>query len=579
MIIDYELVEQIVGEEFIPFFVNNRTVLSSLKLIDFYLIRDLVSSSRDIILYALVANLLIESRKRNLFLDYTQVIFSELKKISFDSLKRNYEENFQGALIFTRKRVYFKKYHQYLTELEKLVNERSLLSNNFSLEKKEIFKDILMKNTRLNREQKCALIISFLKNFSIICGGPGTGKSSVITYLLNCFITLGIEEENFYLLAPTGKAIKRIEEIVVNDYSFTHKFNIKTIHRALGYNYHLEKKYTKLDAKLVIIDECSMVNLEMMVNILKIVSNDCQIILIGDAKQLPPVELGSIFQLFEGNYHSYYSSHQVKLIKEFIDDFSQDEVANYDDNLTILKKNYRSNKSLLDFANGIYLKTKVMPTLNIFDWLQKEGVFYIENGYIDALDRWLFLQYDESYFMTINSYKNFIPQDVTRDKNLKKIFKTIQSKQVFSNTKLGRTGTNYLNQIFTQKFQQIKTKKQNYFSGMPIMIIRNDYINNIFNGDTAVIIKTKLGFFAYFLRGENFMFLPVNMINFEPSFVITVHKSQGAEYDEIMLIVNDRKSTGTFSQAMFYTAVTRAKKCVVLWGDTEVYEKAFLGIS
>ena len=568
--IESKAIEHFFDKEILNFYKDNWQKLTNLRLIGFYIIKDLISSSKDITLHALISNLLVELGKKKLFLESNDFIFEELKIVDFKKLEHKYKEKLKGKVVFFENKIYFQKYYLYLDKLKKILKNYRLQNNDFSIEKNEILSDFLSKNKNLNKQQQCALIVAFLKQFSIISGGPGTGKSFVITSLVNLFINLGIDDKDISLFAPTGKAVKRLEELINNEQETFKDLKVQTLHRALGYG--SKNRVSKIQAKLVIVDECSMIDLKMMLDLLQLLSEECKIILVGDMNQLSPIELGNIsMMIFSEQRESYYSLEQTNFIRNFVNDFSQNNRAKiFDDNITHLIENYRSEKNILEFADMIYKEKECMPDLKPYEG-QNEGIFILEKNIIESLDKWFKEQYDASYFKTINSFKKMMPDDVTNSDSLNEIFCTINSRQVLSVTKSGLNGATYINQKFLR--EKSINNSQTFFSGMPIIVLKNNYDLHIFNGDIGVIIETKQGYFAYFLRGKSAFFLSVVNIVFEPSLVITVHKSQGSEYEKVILIADSNVSSELLTSSMLYTAITRAKKTMLLLGSKLTFEK------
>jgi len=348
----------------------------------------------------------------------------------------------------------------------------------------------------------------------IITGGPGTGKTWSLANILKNRLN-----ENILLAAPTGKAALRMKESLGEQ---NMELEAKTLHRLLGYK-HLSVSFkhakdNQLDADIIAIDECSMIDLPMMAKLLDAVPDNCDLYLLGDKNQLASVEVGSVFA---------------------------DICEKYKDDKTIyteLLKNYRAKA-----APGIVALSKDILEESVKD-------FKYEN--VEHLEKHEFLNFYEKLF---------------KAKDEKEALEFLKTFQILCATKVGKNGTKQINDKLCE---QAKRKKAKF---TPIIITENNYNLNLFNGDVGVRDEE----WAYFPNEKVFPIL--TLPEREYAFAITIHKSQGSEYDKVAVVYPDKKTEAEdeekeerifLTKELLYTAITRAKKECIIFGDKDVLLKS-----
>jgi len=335
------------------------------------------------------------------------------------------------------------------------------------------------------------------KKLHIITGGPGTGKTTSLAKILSSRLN-----EKILLAAPTGKAAFRMRESLANQGI---ELESKTIHRLLS------RKL--LEANIIAIDECSMVDLPLMSKLLDAAPSDCDLYLLGDKHQLASVEAGSVFAdicaKFEKNPDIY----------------------------TELTKNWRAKE-----APGI-LKLSEEILNNSVKNFDNENVHY--SGELSV----------ENLFDKYN--------DLFKAENEKEAIRFLKSFQVLCAIKKGRNGVESINK------KLLSMAKHSKFT--PIIITENNYQQNLFNGDIGVKDKEN----AYFLNGEEIRTFPLlTLPKYEDAFAITIHKSQGSEYERVAVVYPERDrdelEQTILTKELLYTAITRAKKECFIFGNEAV---------
>ncbi len=419
---------------------------------------------------------------------------------------------------------------RWISTMKNYENEIQILSRIQSLSKTKQNKiDNININPKLDKQQQEAIVNSLKKPFTIISGAPGTGKTLVISEILNNLINNGLYGKNeISVLTPTGRASQKINSTFENN-------NIpksKTIHSTLAWENLSSFFYNEdnpLDFKVIIIDEISMVDNIIFGKILAANPKIEKIILIGDVNQLPSIDPG----------HLLYDLSKL-----------------YSESYMELKTNYRqkSGKQIMNLAKDIQQQRIDM---NFDDY---EGIEFIE----------------------INS-KN-------REEELKSLFKKLNLKdslekretsiQMLSTTRKGILGSNFINKniqniMMGQKKALYETTNNNFYIDDKIINSINNSSKDITNGEIGFINnKTPEGHIETILENKEVSFsLKEAKVHLELGYCITTHKSQGSEFD-IVIFFADKTGTGILTNHLFYTAITRAKKKLIIVGDLNLIKKS-----
>ena len=396
----------------------------------------------------------------------------------------------------------------------------------------------LSNGIKLHKHQTEAVEIAVNNGVSVITGGPGTGKTTIVKCVLNCFKKQG---KRCILLAPTGRAAKRLSDSTGEDAS--------TIHRALELDFRNGESITfarnegnPLPYDVVIVDEVSMVDSQLMFNLLKAIKHNAQLILVGDKDQLPSVGAGNV-----------------------LGDILQSKTIS----VKQLTEIYRQDAQSYIITNAHAINDGKMPKLD-----NSSKDFFFENR-VDATEM----------LHTIISLVTI---------RLPHYMKTEASKiQVLAPLKAGICGVDNLNKelqkmINPAKYNslEIQTECVIYRTGDKVMQTVNNYEQTwermtkegyteygqgVFNGDSGVIesISVQTGeITVLFEDGRRAVYARENIFELMLSYAITIHKSQGSEFDIVVIPVISGSSM-ILTKNLLYTAVTRAKKMVVLVGTKQ----------
>jgi exodeoxyribonuclease V alpha subunit len=417
---------------------------------------------------------------------------------------------------------------------------------------------ILECENKLLPEQKLAIRQACTRGFTMISGGPGTGKTYTAGFLIKVLWSLlsSSQKENFQiaLAAPTGKAAANLQKSLSKAVAELQDFpeiKAKTLHNLLDINKlgkHKKGTSSFLSADLVLVDECSMIDANVMGMLLSAVKPQARIVLLGDAHQLPAVEAGSLFGDFMALTQQSGGGELTKCVRAEL-------------------------RAIVDFAKAIkagnYAEAKEQIAAN------KEGVSVLSLAVeedLEAVQEKLF-----SYAGPL--FRIPIPQ---REEDFFSLLEAFNKFRILSPLRKGDLGVEALNQFFVKKFQKMSKGRGLLVS--PIMIIRNDYRLNLFNGETGVLIHHFPGASGsdFFQQGDYAIFpgtserefrkVPAFLLpNFEYAYVLSVHKSQGSEFERVLLMMP--KGSEVFGREVLYTAVTRAKKSLEIWGEEETLKK------
>jgi exodeoxyribonuclease V alpha subunit len=396
--------------------------------------------------------------------------------------------------------------------------------------------------------QKSAAQTAVLRNFCIISGGPGTGKTSTVIKI----IALLLEQNpnlRIALAAPTGKAAARLQEAIRQG---LHNANIQmpqetyTIHRLLGNNSHSFNNHidNRLLYDVVIIDEASMVDLALMAKLAQSIPKSSRWILLGDKDQLASVEAGTV-----------------------LGDICEATVLQQ--NVIFLEKNYRfgEQSGIWTLAQAVK-QGKSDKALSI---LKSKNYPFVNWHSISSSDH-LPVPIIEQIIQNFSSY--------LQEKQPDKLLAVFDQKRILCAMRKGPYGVEAVNHKIEDELRRkglIRTNHR-WYHGCPIMITRNDYQLQLFNGDVGIILKGdnyKLQAFFPSPDGKIRVFWPNRLPEHETVYAMTIHKSQGSEFDQVLILLPDQFSP-VLSRELIYTGITRAKKRVSIWGDEQVFKAAVL---
>jgi exodeoxyribonuclease V alpha subunit len=387
----------------------------------------------------------------------------------------------------------------------------------------------IKKNIVYTQVQKDAILSALTHKLSIITGGPGTGKTTIIDGLLEVYRIynkLDFNDPTIYekiaCLAPTGRAAKRMKELL--------GIQASTIHRHLGYNYDGMFQYDEshlLPQDLVIIDESSMIDIFLASRLFEAMKDETQVIIVGDVDQLPSVGPGQVLA-------DLIDSKMIEVVK-------LDEI-------------HRQAKD----SNIISLARSVNMQQLSYDDLQSGNDVYLYHA-----------QNQKIQTTIINQIQGA----------LDKGYSMVEDIQVLAPMYKGELGIDKFNEILQNKFNKDKKNKivfkdKTFFEGDKVIQLVNDPKRLIMNGDIGVIksITTnedKDTFIIVSFDDNDVLYEKQDLDELSLAYAISIHKSQGSEY-KIVMIPMVKNYMHMLRKELIYTAITRAKQYLIILGDMKL---------
>ena len=467
---------------------------------------------------------------------YKEEIYSYLSRVLQTTITY---ENFEERLTFLEKNLKIVKlddkyYTRQLYEAEELITKRLLLlAHKKKKEVKNIEEEVAVLEQEMgicyNKDQKEAIICANTANFLVITGGPGTGKTTIMKAIIELYKRLNKYsnrdlDDKIALLAPTGRAAKRMSEATF--------YKASTIHRFLKWNKDNDSfqvnEYNKSKVSFVLIDEASMIDTYLFSNLLKGLSVNTKIILVGDADQLPSVGPGQIL-------HDIIASNML--------------------DVCYLKELYRQGKdsNIISLAYDIRNNSLNKNIFNISDDLT-----FIECSDSDVLDE---ISNIASVYKDL-SYKDF--------QVLAPMYKTINGIDNINNK---------LQNIFNKASKNKKSLTVGDYmlrEGDKVIQLSNMPDDNVYNGDigliSRIVLKPNKEVYIDF-DGNVVKYTPSSFNKFRLAYAISIHKSQGSESDVVIIpLVKSFKKM--LYRKLIYTGITRSKKSLFLIGDYKALELA-----
>ncbi len=438
---------------------------------------------------------------------------------------------------------------------------------------------ILMNSIIDEDGNKINQIKNILKNSNLIFlqGGPGTGKTTLIINLILEFL----RNDNFLnigISAPTGKATARLKEslndqINISSSKFQDQIEFQTLHRWIfnSQNKSLKLKFKLKELDIFIIDEMSMVNIDLIESVLSLLAKDCKIILVGDKNQLSPVNNCSIWNyIFEYSGNSLIKSCIVNLYKTYRNSGDIELFSSL-----IFKEDSLLNQKIRELEKGN--KSKEVSIIKSSEKDIPKPLFDSIKSYLNKLNHSTSNLSKKKYIFDGSIYNLML-----NEKDLvKKIFLDLQSHMILCEKNTGLWSVEYLNEIFfgQKKTYDLKTLDE----GVPIMCTKNNNELGLSNGDIGVLIglknERKYLFRKFNDNNQEIVELidPSNLENVVPAIALTIHKSQGSESEKVSILWSQeyrrkqyiRKGIkenenifcrDNFERRLLYTAITRAKK-------------------
>ena len=445
--------------------------------------------------------------------------------------------------------------------------------------------------------QKVAVATAIKSPFSIITGGPGTGKTTTVTRLLLVLQELFDCKLHIKLVAPTGKAASRLEESIKNALGFMQeKMNLSdslfnaipqkasTLHSLLGVNafndYTRYNSHNPLQLDVLVVDETSMIDLPMMAKLINALKPETRLILLGDQAQLASVEAGAVLGELAQFVNQPYSHEQASYLQSTTGYKVEgsDSSNPIRDCLCHLTESRRFDKDsgvgkLAEFIQ----KGKADDSLGVFEHYPQELHFNALNDERDAVNQ-VVKSAVENYHTFLKMLDDLRKQKIDPNaKNEQGIsyaeaiqaqFNSVRFLTALRNSDLG---VENLNKEIALALREEKLlwfrNEQDWYIGKPIMITENDHNVRLYNGDIGLCLANGKVWFG------NREVLTSRIPAHEPAFMMTIHKSQGSEFEHTVMVLPTEVNP-VLSRELVFTGVTRAKKELAVFADEKIWKTA-----
>lgn len=524
-------------------------------------------------------------------------------------------------LVLSGNKLYLRRYWQYEAFIE---NDLGARMSDRPVTNDDLLKSTLAKlfdkpdddKTEEINWQRVACANTVRNRFSVITGGPGTGKTYTVVRLLTALqhqtLFLGLPPLRVSLAAPTGKAAARLTESIeselnrlrgdaklttLKDALDSIKPEGKTLHRLLGvkpnsraFKHHADNP---LRTDVVIVDEASMIDIEMMTALLKATPKNARLVLIGDKDQLASVEAGAVLgNLCEGADEGHYHKDTAQWLQhvagtpvlpaELIDDNGKQRLQH----VVKFRKSYRFHGPIADLANAINQQDSAATKQELEKAKTADEDYPVSLYEVSSLDdpafEALIKRNLTSGSLTLHVRNNAdTNSNVTKTTNAEDINKLAQEAlqnlsnfQILTALREGPWGVKAVN----QKVGDILGVNANtWYEGRPVMVTKNDYGLKLNNGDIGLTFKDpEHGHLRVAFPDQNQSenngvrwVLPSRLTHIETVYAMTVHKSQGSEFKHTAMVLPDHDSP-VLSKELLYTGITRAKKRLSLVGKALV---------
>lgn len=461
-----------------------------------------------------------------------------------------------------KNRLYLYRYYQYETTLlNQLIFRSQSEITGLYLSGLSQFMDKMFAKDAAHSLQRRAVEIAINKKLCIVSGGPGTGKTTVAAKIIAALIHVSESTPKIHLTAPTGKAAQRLQESL-NDVKQTLDCpkeiisaipgEAMTIHRLLKPKYlspyFRHNQDNPLPSDVVIVDEASMIDLALMSKLVMALRKESRLIILGDKDQLASVDPGAVLG----------------------DICRQTEQSSLKSCMVHLSKNYRFTES-----SGIY---KAAQAVNKGDPDTALNIF--ENNSLFSDIAWKDYQDFDSIKTALTEKISWQSKYLNFQNNPRQALMALNTFRILCAVRKGPFGVERLNRLIaeTMSSKGLIQANRRWYHGRPIMITKNDHGIGLYNGDVGLILKDRADqnvLKAFFIGSDNILkkYLPARLPEHETVFAMTVHKSQGSEFDHVLLVLPEKLSK-VLTRELIYTGITRTRKFIEIWGTKNSFISA-----
>lgn len=445
--------------------------------------------------------------------------------------------------------------------------------------------------------QKVAAGLAVLRPFAVVSGGPGTGKTTAVARILALLLEQAGEQPlRIALAAPTGKAAARLTESIRNS-KHSRAFPLpadpdilaripetaQTLHRLLGIRpLRTQPRHhagNPLAVDVMVVDEASMVDLPLMAKLLAALPDEARLILLGDKDQLSSVEAGKVLGDLckvgvEPAYSAKFSARLQALTGESLGDSDATSRSALNDCVVVLRHSHRFAGAIGVLAGAV----NAGDADTALSTLRTSGSAAVSWRNLSARC----LEVELAGF-AVGAYRGHLEAAHRGDAEL--ALACLDRYRVLCALREGPTGVVAINAVIERALRRagLIEARERWYPGRPVMVTRNDYALRLFNGDIGVIMPDRDagGRLRAFFRpsgqdtdgGALRTVSPSRLPEHETVYAMTVHKSQGSEFEHIDLVLADQASP-VLTRELVYTGITRARNALRLWGRESVFRQA-----
>jgi exodeoxyribonuclease V alpha subunit len=430
-----------------------------------------------------------------------------------------------------------------------------------------------------------AAVVTILKRLCIISGAPGTGKTTTVAKILGVLLEMAHPHSlRIHLCTPTGKAAARLGETLAEaSRQLDGPSDIATalaalapctIHRLLGvkpggrgYRYN---ENNRLPTDLVIVDEASMVDLVLMSRLVRAVPEEARLVILGDKDQLASVEAGAVFgDLCRNAPSTTYTSTMRQAIAEMtggdLDPLWEENPPSsvLEDCLVVLRTNYRFTPE-----EGIGAVARAVNAGHTEELIRTLRSSPAQNV------RWLSWRTRQDFDKVLAAQAHRGYETYLASRGPGEALSNFSRFMILSALKSGPFGVDRLNALILEMLLQKRLieRSRPWFLGRPVMMTHNHYPLGLFNGDIGLTWPDAEGRLKVWFEGEEGTlraFSPQQLPQHQTVFAMTVHKSQGSEFDHTLLVLPGQ-DTSVLTRELVYTGCTRARRRLTLMAREEM---------
>ncbi|CAI1826679.1 Exodeoxyribonuclease V alpha chain [Serratia proteamaculans] len=494
-------------------------------------------------------------------------------------------------MVLQQQRLYLQRMWQNEGEVAEFISGDSLPQAVEEAELRTILDQLFGEATDEPDWQKIAAAVAATRRIAVISGGPGTGKTTTVAKLLAALVQLAEGRRlRIQLAAPTGKAAARLTEslgsagkqlALTPEQRALFPTEASTLHRLLGAQPNSQRmRYhsgNRLHLDVLVVDEASMVDLPMMARLIAALPAQARVIFLGDRDQLASVEagavLGDICRFAEQGYSVARAEQLSRLTGCLLQGESAQAEAVVRDSLCLLRKSYRfdANSGIGQLASAVNTGNGKLALAAL------DGRFSDVSGYPLAETQ----DYQALLDACVTGYRDYLRQ-VVAGADAVAVLAAFGRFQVLCALREGPFGIAGLNERIETGLQRAGLIQRKpgaagrWYSGRPVMIGRNDSALGLFNGDIGIALRDEIGELRVHFQlpdGSIKSVQPSRLPAHETAYAMTVHKSQGSEFDHTVLVLPNH-FLPVLTRELVYTAITRARRQLSLYAIDAVLMRA-----